>query len=1232
MKKIKISLFLLGVIILLISIICASGIDKTYQGISYNFSKLDKKVINDFSADTLCTENIKTVCRTDCLDWSINRTTNKTYCSGGQGSTCKNITLSKSCVKTLYSGVQYYHNGSEFLLINSTVTEKDCDYDYCVRAGVYKADFKIDSSSKENLVKFYYNGTYITFKPLGLYYSGLGIESLISNGNKVNGYPINETFYYPGLYGDGLDLKYSYYNVVLKEGLVIKENNLPEPSKLLGDNPTLSLKFIMKDNGKIYEKDNKLIDQSKYVEIESSDVKIKNVLNKDVFNLITPYAIDSNGSKIKLNYTLNSEGNNLIVSIETPYSWLKYAVYPVEIDPSVSLGSPYLIDDSYTAIGSPNTSLGNLDDSAITVGVQRTKGVIDKSWVKFDISSNLSNIKTGTIRGYNLTLYLASYWQPGGLCTQGGPSDAIWENFTIFLGNSSWREKNITWNNSPPINASVNSSTKYNYQQITSSFGEKDFNVTDIVNKNPDTGNLTFVVSAIDIGFQGLYDCSETVSFGTKDNLNPRGAKLKIIYDETYNLTNCADLNVNGMNYYLENDILNSQIDKCILITDSNIKLDCQGHRIESDGGTTDYGIYIEPYLTNITIFNCSVDKWDSASVYGNSTNQLNLSYCNISAKTDALSNAYASTILTDMNNSIIENNIFHNLLGFYQEGISFSGDNSNITNNIAYLTTYGVSFFGDNNIISNNFIYNTYDLYGLSVQGDSCTIYNNTIYNTTGEGGDSLGLSLVLSNSSIYNNNISGGYTGIILYGSYNNIFNNTIDDFVDNLIYIHGFYNSTKNSIYENNLNCNGSTSAIFLATSSGHGNNTNNIFYNMNVLGNCNTSIWMNDGANTTFLNVTYSAPTNITGGEILRKWYLSSQVNDTLGNPLNVINITGYYSNSNFDNSSLTDSNGFLILSLTEYTENSSGKTYLTPTTVNLTSNYYYTNSTIFNITTLQNIYQQFILENDTTPPLISIWGLLTSAGSRNFYFNVTANDAKLKSCKYYILNSTNGVDGFANISFTCNNNPIAAVTSDFGSYSLIVYSNDTSGNENSSTISFNVSQSSYFSPTSSSKTVTQFVNVTKTHCGDLICQHPNDMGVDENYWNCQQDCPGQINENLDTLVAGISVYCWDKNTDGTPKTETVCLWSTMFSTVQDINATAQSLTPAINLDTLILNCFSKDKNNTDKQCYWDSSTSIIVIFLALIIVFVFLTIKVPSGEGKKVGLPKYFVTKLKKKRK
>jgi parallel beta-helix repeat protein len=233
-------------------------------------------------------------------------------------------------------------------------------------------------------------------------------------------------------------------------------------------------------------------------------------------------------------------------------------------------------------------------------------------------------------------------------------------------------------------------------------------------------------------------------------------------------------------------------------------------------------------------------------------------------------------------------------------------------------------------NITSNNV---TLDLNGFSLTGDGnsgdygvhASGYNDSYILDGRVSGFGHGIYLISSSGNNITNitSSSNAYQGILIsYGSNNNLTNLTIDSnsgegvlfalSSTNNIIMDSILQSSKwgelrfNSDSDNNQainnsfwNCStgGEYHCISLETDSNtlidnkinfsaergiwvKGNH--NVFKNMNMTNIAGTSVDMRGMVNNTFTNVTYDTESVATGGELIRKWYYKTYVNDTSGN--------------------------------------------------------------------------------------------------------------------------------------------------------------------------------------------------------------------------------------------------------------------------------------------------------------------------------------------------------------
>lgn len=237
-----------------------------------------------------------------------------------------------------------YFNSSAFDPINTTLVSTGCDYDYCVRKGVYFADF-YDNYNQNGMIKFYHNGSNIIYTPISLTYYNGSTEQVIANASvNVTGYVNGSSFLYPSIFGSGLDLKYTYMNNLLKKEMAILNNSiLPQPN--LTGTVYLNINFEFNTSASIYvgeenETGNIIFSPLAEDTIETNISMLKGVNSEgnDSYFILKPIVFDSNESSQRLTYVVNSLSENKIISITIPFAWLNDSsrVYPMAIDPDTS--------------------------------------------------------------------------------------------------------------------------------------------------------------------------------------------------------------------------------------------------------------------------------------------------------------------------------------------------------------------------------------------------------------------------------------------------------------------------------------------------------------------------------------------------------------------------------------------------------------------------------------------------------------------------------------------------------------------------------------------------------------------------------------------------------------------------------------------------------------------------------------------------------------------------------
>ncbi|OGJ21310.1 hypothetical protein A3K73_05655 [Candidatus Pacearchaeota archaeon RBG_13_36_9] len=305
------------------------------------------------------------------------------------------------------------------------------------------------------------------------------------------------------------------------------------------------------------------------------------------------------------------------------------------------------------------------------------------------------------------------------------------------------------------------------------------------------------------------------------------------IYEEGFeasidpDVSGCGSLDSENGVYLLEEDVEAAQI--CFIISENNITLDCQGHRITYSFSGEGYGIYSSANFT--TIRNCFITD-------GNFTGNGSAVY------------------LLDSENSLVENNTILTYLD-YLEGVYVSGDSNIITNN--NITTYGRYAYAvyftnsfNNSVINNSLRTYYWDSYGIFLDSSSGNQirWNNA---TTFEA-EAYGIRMYNSSYNLvsYNNITAIEELGYPFYlasdSNYNNLSNNELAVYVkDNAaIYVDSDYNYFKS----NNLTSHGNVAfGIHIRPEA-----SNNTFQNNQILtyGDDSYGVYFESGSNNVFLD--------------------------------------------------------------------------------------------------------------------------------------------------------------------------------------------------------------------------------------------------------------------------------------------------------------------------------------------------------------------------------------------
>jgi len=336
----------------------------------------------------------------------------------------------------------------------------------------------------------------------------------------------------------------------------------------------------------------------------------------------------------------------------------------------------------------------------------------------------------------------------------------------------------------------------------------------------------------------------------------------------------CGTINESGT-YFLNQSIIDNDLTTdCIIITASNITLDCDGYSIESDDART--GVYSNQ--DNTTIKNCNISM-SNTSNGGYGIELVNSDYAYIFNNT--LNNNYVGLyLLTFSDFAVIENNnvSFNNNIGV---SISQSSNNTvrnNVMNyNVGASSGYGASIWnGGNNTIKNNIINNN-RYRGITIIAGSSEnnfVINNTLISNArfGTCSSCYGIHInqapnnIIYKNKVVNTGIIEGVYGIYVYmGPGTNVSENNVSNSSDHGIRIHG---SNSVDVIGNIVDFNGNNPTEFgdgisLNANSDYNNVSLNLVYN-----NYDDGIRVRIGSDNNFVknnNVTFNLGKGINLGE-------------------------------------------------------------------------------------------------------------------------------------------------------------------------------------------------------------------------------------------------------------------------------------------------------------------------------------------------------------------------------
>jgi len=426
------------------------------------------------------------------------------------------------CNLVLYSGIMNYFNGSEFISIDNSINNipinfLDTNYEAYNEEGEYQVYYKEQSSGiVSEPVRFKVKDYTLTITPNSLKFLGqTNLHKKQSFLNVQNNYGT-----YENQFGDGIDLRYSYNNDNLKKELII--NSLQELKDAIKSSPDIDDILQLKFTVKAYEVGNESnlndlkigsdrINFKQDLNDISTDQKIEflDENNNTIYYFPQPYVEDSNGIRLMLNYTYDiNRFANLVIKIEVPYTYLESAVYPVIIDPTITLNTANsgVLEDSELDRDNPATTNGADNEFKIGGDEAQWFGIL-----KFNISSALLS----DIEIINTTLQI--YTQTDNIDV--GES---W-NLTLhhILQSFDWTEDIINYNLRPLPTAEYNLTVEDHEVINTTDFGnaKKLYNLTKMMKVAYDNSDTNLSILFNTTYLSGTPGSTDFLSFRTKENL-----------------------------------------------------------------------------------------------------------------------------------------------------------------------------------------------------------------------------------------------------------------------------------------------------------------------------------------------------------------------------------------------------------------------------------------------------------------------------------------------------------------------------------------------------------------------------------------------------------------------------------------------------------------------------------------------------------------------------------------
>ncbi len=328
------------------------------------------------------------------------------YCSGNQSVELfeKRTVFSKTYLlnNSIYqkrigiSPIHYYDPQGELQDIDTSIVQSgDSDYVYEVTKGFYRTKFKKVLSS-DSCVQYQFDDYELMIALQNLEWTnGNGMRELLAWVQPVESIVRGNKIIYPNAFGEGIHVEFVYHPQYFGKYLIIEDYTCLSDSNLAVDYQFLEFNYTITHtdslevfiNGENWD-GNQII--------TNGIVEFRDKISEETqFYFNSPIAEDSAGQTIPIEFVLEQNNSEIVISKRIDKQWLEHAAYPVKAD---AVETIYLEGDAYDMYDEDGT---NVDDDTI-VQIGRSGGSHWDGYWAFPISSDIigATINTVNFTGY----------------------------------------------------------------------------------------------------------------------------------------------------------------------------------------------------------------------------------------------------------------------------------------------------------------------------------------------------------------------------------------------------------------------------------------------------------------------------------------------------------------------------------------------------------------------------------------------------------------------------------------------------------------------------------------------------------------------------------------------------------------------------------------------------------------------------------------------------------------